>query len=48
MALKRKYVKNHGVSFSRGGNFKDNAIAVGAAVLLIEEILKNKNAKLLV
>jgi len=40
-ALKRKYVKNHKVSFSRGGNFKDKAIAVGAAVLSVDEILNN-------
>lgn len=43
VALKRKYIKNHGVSFNRSGSFKDNAIAVGAAVLLVEEILNMQN-----
>ncbi|WP_015295945.1 hypothetical protein [Tepidanaerobacter sp. EBM-38] len=33
------YIKNNGVSFSRGGHFKDKAIAVEAAALLVEEIL---------
>ncbi|WP_213973900.1 ROK family transcriptional regulator [Tepidanaerobacter acetatoxydans] len=38
-ASKRRYIKSSRVAFSRGGYFKDKAIAVGAAALLVEETL---------
>ncbi len=39
IALQRKYIKNHKISFSREGYFKEHAISIGAAALLVEEIL---------
>lgn len=38
-ASKRRYMKSSRVAFSMGGYFKDKAIALGAAALLVEEIL---------
>jgi len=40
VALRKYYLKGENkIQFSRGGFFKDNAIAVGAAVSMLEEIL---------
>jgi len=43
VASRRRYMKNSRVTFSRGGYFKDKAIAVGAAALLVEEILASQD-----
>ncbi len=43
IALKKYYLKEEGkVIFSRGGHFKDSAIAVGAAAMVIESYLNSK------
>ncbi|MCG8500514.1 MAG: ROK family protein [Firmicutes bacterium] len=42
IALKKYYLKEEGkVIFSRGGHFKDSAIAVGAAAMVIESYLNS-------
>ncbi|MFY9177779.1 MAG: ROK family protein [Caldicoprobacterales bacterium] len=39
-AMKKSYLaKDHKIHFIKGGYFKDNVIAVGAAVMVIEELL---------
>lgn len=45
-ALEKSYLKpKHNITFSRGGYFKEKAIAVGAAILMTEKLIQERHQK---
>ena len=41
IALEKSHIINDGVKFNKGGYFKNNSIAVGASVMVIQKIIKS-------